>query len=70
MSWKFDDLRFGVEAFVGNRIPARVIAFVYKVFFIEFPLELGLSGPRLMKQNVDSPKYPVLLGSVSRQKCA
>lgn len=46
MSWKFDDLRFGVEAFIGDRIPAGIVSFVYKASFIEFPLEPGLSRLR------------------------
>ena len=44
MSWKFDDLRFSVETFIGDRIPARVISFVYEASFVEFPLEACLSG--------------------------
>lgn len=44
MSWKFDNLRFGVETFIGDRVPARIMSFVYKVSFVEFPLELCMSG--------------------------
>lgn len=43
MSWKFDDLRFSVETFIGDGVPARVIAFVYEASFVKFSLELRLS---------------------------
>lgn len=47
MGWKFNDLRIGVEALIGDRVPARILAFVYQAFVVEFSLESSLSGPRL-----------------------